>query len=169
MTIKPRCYNIAHALNRIRATYTTYGEPLSPEFFDFGKPVTDPNVPVWHIPVKDLIPSLLPAELERVDNLIAQSPWSQPPPASLRKAVLGRKEDRPEVNTWTYANTKTGAHCGECGKMGDNKMPMCSRYVCCPIQRFVPPADSNARVQMQACSLLQQRLVSRSSFAHVHC
>ncbi|KAJ3552320.1 hypothetical protein NM688_g4210 [Phlebia brevispora] len=117
----------------IRATYTTYGEPLPPEFFDFGKPTTDSNTHIWHIPIEDLIPSLLPGEIERIDNLIAQSPWTEPPPASLKQEVMGSKEDRPEITTWKYANTKTGAVCGNCGKTGNNKMPMCSQ---CKLVRY---------------------------------
>ena len=115
--------------NRIRATYTTYGERLPTEFFDFGSPTTDPNGPVWHISMDTLIPSLLPNELERIDNLIAQSSWTKAPPASLRNEVMGNKGARPEMTTWTYANTKTGAVCGNCGKTGNNKMPMCAQYV----------------------------------------
>ena len=86
-------------------------------------------MPVWHIGIEDLIPSLLPGELERIDNLIAQSSWTKAPPAELRKAVTGKKQDRPEIATYQYANTKTGAVCGNCGKVGDNKMPACSRWV----------------------------------------
>lgn len=118
--------------NFVRATYTTWPNGLHPDFLaSFDAPNND-NVPIFHITPDNFIPSLLPSEIERVDNLTARSS-SKPRPPGLKAQVMGSKEDRAEIVNYLYAKQKNMFACGHCGKAGQDKLPTCSQ---CKLVRY---------------------------------
>ncbi|KAI0055379.1 hypothetical protein BV25DRAFT_1921855 [Artomyces pyxidatus] len=136
MSLATYVYHKGNKLNWVRATYTTTDSKVLPvSFMDPNNVPTgsEPGKPsIFHITADDFVPSLLPAELEKIDNLLAQSSRELPPPA-LRQKVLGTKEARPKPEAWMGGKEKVLRQCAYCEKLGDQKMPMCSR---CKLVRY---------------------------------
>ncbi|THH19090.1 hypothetical protein EW146_g2003 [Bondarzewia mesenterica] len=88
--------------NWVHATYTTTpSRGLPAEFLDnLQAPESQRTPPIFHITPDNFVPSLLAGELEKIDNLLAQSEHITPPAAELRDKVLGSKKDRPEPEAW---------------------------------------------------------------------
>ena len=121
-------------LPRIRATYTTRSHQykLDPVFLNSHDPpggVKSENAqfpPILFVTQK-FTPSLLPSELEKIDNLLARGGESPSIPTSLREEVTGSKETRPHVSAaWKQRNPR---QCGYCEKLGEKSLSVCSRCV----------------------------------------
>ncbi|KAI5827868.1 hypothetical protein K523DRAFT_321819 [Schizophyllum commune Tattone D] len=106
----------------VRATYVTpaQGYKVSPEFLDNMKqPAGDYRTPgqpsIFQVTREKFIPTLLPSELEKIDNTVARGNYStkrKDDKPSVRDQVLGTKDDRPEVSkAWLEANARQCAYC----------------------------------------------------------
>ena len=107
---------------------------LHPDFLRTVDPPTNPDVPIFYISPKNFVPSLLPGEVERIDNLLLQAPefWARcnPPPPEQKNLVIGDRRNKPELNEFSFANEKGKVTCSHCGKTAMHKnMLTCSRYV----------------------------------------
>jgi hypothetical protein len=154
--------------SRIRATYTTPAHDfrLSDQFLSSTKPpVTGSQslLPIFHVTSEDFVPSLLPGELERIDNTCEQDRFcvekrlAPDAFAAARTAVLGKKEDRPDVSeAFKKRNPRECANCHKVSK--DKNFKMCSQSVCSSIWLSQNLALTNV-VQMQACLLLRCSMV----------
>ncbi|KAK7690312.1 hypothetical protein QCA50_006969 [Cerrena zonata] len=110
----------------VRATYTTSRQGLHPDFLaSFDPPA---NVPIFHVTGDNFIPSLLPGEVTRIDNVFAQSYTTKPPPTELKSQVMGEKEDvKPQIHALEEAMVKLPNMCSNCRKTSEKKMPTCAR------------------------------------------
>jgi hypothetical protein len=92
-------------------------DPSSP-----GKKSDSP--PIYHISSTDFIPTLLPSDLEKINNFFASAGETQPP-TSARQRVLGSKEDRPDVSgMW---NKKNPRQCSWCETVKKSDLRKCAR------------------------------------------
>ncbi|KAI0081597.1 hypothetical protein K474DRAFT_1251098 [Panus rudis PR-1116 ss-1] len=119
--------------NFVRATYTTLDKGLHPDFLgtNFDAPIK-PGAPIFHVTAENFVPSLLPGEIERIDSMMSRGSNKAPPPA-VKQQVMGKKEDRPAVNNYMWANDKHPVACGGCAEIGGKGMPTCSR---CKLVRY---------------------------------
>ncbi|KAI0634945.1 hypothetical protein C8Q77DRAFT_1216935 [Trametes polyzona] len=106
----------------VRATYVTpstgfkvtsdFLENLDAHAGDHRKPG---QPPIFQVTKDKFTPTLLPGELEKIDNTVARGSTSKrrdPTKPSVREQVLGTKEDRPEVSkAWKQANARQCAYC----------------------------------------------------------
>jgi hypothetical protein len=120
---------------RIRATYTTRSHQykLDPVFLNSHDPPADVKrenaqfPPILFVTPENFTPSLLPSDLEKIDNLLARGGGSPSIPTSLRKEVTGSKETRPHVSAaWKQRNPR---QCACCEKHGEKSLSVCSRCV----------------------------------------
>ncbi|KAL1720417.1 hypothetical protein EV715DRAFT_272008 [Schizophyllum commune] len=106
----------------VRATYVTPTQDyaLSPEFLDNMKQLagdyrTPGQPPIFQVTREKFTPTLLPLELEKIDNTVARGNYStkrKDGKPSVRDQVLGTKDDRPEVSkAWLEANARQCAYC----------------------------------------------------------
>ncbi|KAI0317664.1 hypothetical protein OF83DRAFT_116147 [Amylostereum chailletii] len=119
----------------VRATYTTLAQKdLHPEFLNSREPPSGKlNPPIYHVTAQNFVPSLVPSELEKIDNLLAQSKSRKAPPTSLREKVLGNKDVRPKAEAWMAGQEKNAVQCAYCDTLGDQRMKICSR---CKLVRY---------------------------------
>jgi hypothetical protein len=118
---------------RIRATYTTRSNEykLDPVFLDSHDPPAAVGVKgespwIYHVTPENFTPSLLPSELEKIDNLLARGTLTSIP-TSVRDEVIGTKETRPDVSAaWKQRNPR---QCGYCAKHGETTLSVCARCV----------------------------------------
>ncbi|TCD69037.1 hypothetical protein EIP91_009100 [Steccherinum ochraceum] len=93
-------YNGEQPPKFVRATYTTTHAGLHPEFLSSVENAPSSEaVPIFHITPDNFTPSLLPGEVERIDNLLTSFKKSVPS-AEVKAAVTGDKSSRPAVETW---------------------------------------------------------------------
>lgn len=139
--------------NWVRATYTTskHGYAIDSVFLN-GKEAPTPSQikgrkaaklpPIFHVTPETFVPSLLPGEVEKIDNLLAQRGEKEPAPQSVRDEVLGTKEVRPEVSsTW---KAKHGRQCAYCQEFQEEGLMLCAKcklvYYCSKdCQRYAWP------------------------------
>lgn len=145
-------------LPRIRATYTTRSHQykLDPVFLNSHDPpagVKSENAQFPHILLvtpQNFTPSLLPSELEKIDNLFARGGKSPSIPTSLREEVTGSKETRPHVSAaWKQRNPR---QCAYCEKHGEKSLSVCSR---CVTYSFLSLAWSPSNISVFRCKLVQ--------------
>ncbi|KAI0055380.1 hypothetical protein BV25DRAFT_1921856 [Artomyces pyxidatus] len=136
MSLVTYLYHYGSKPEWVRATYTTFASKDLPDVFMDPKSTVTGTIrdpPIFHVTADNFVPSLLPSELERVDNLIAQSNMDKQPPPGLRQKVLGTKDTRPKPDALLRGTGRTQIQCAFCDKLGDQKMPMCSR---CKLVRY---------------------------------
>jgi len=116
----------ANSPSWVRATYTTPAQKhkLPTEYLSsFTAPTSceKDSLPIYHVTNTGFHPSLLPSDLDKIDNVAAQGRNKR---ASLegkddrRAKVLGSKEQRPEVgDRWLE---KTGTACAFCKEVKKN-------------------------------------------------
>lgn len=115
----------------VRATYVTPAEGfrVSDDFLDdldapAGDKRTPGRPPIFMVTREKFIPTLLPSELEKIDNTVARGRTkgrregkdgreeAEDTTVSVREQVLGTKKDRPEVGkAWKQANARQCAYC----------------------------------------------------------
>jgi len=127
----------------IRATYTTPSHQfkLDPVFLDSHDPPSGVQgesaqfPPIIHVTPDNFTPSLLPGDLEKIDNLLARRGGKDAPiPASVREAVIGSKQTRPDVSAaWKQRNPR---QCAYCEKHGEKSLSICSR---CKLVQYCGP------------------------------
>ena len=89
-------------------------------------PASEGNHPVYHVTKDNFIPTLLPNELEKIDNVVSQSGYAKRAEISVRNEVLGAKEDRPNVSP--HFKERTPRQCDFCKKLSKDKdFQKCSR------------------------------------------
>ncbi|KAI0045684.1 hypothetical protein FA95DRAFT_1521210 [Auriscalpium vulgare] len=135
MSLLTYLYHDGNKPKWVRATYTTLAnKDLPVSFIDpLAEQPAKSSPPVFHVTAENFVPSLLPAEIEKIDNLLAQRRSVKMPPAELRQKVQGTKSDRPKAEAWLGGQQKNGVQCAFCDKVGDAKMPACSR---CKLVRY---------------------------------
>ncbi|KIJ60149.1 hypothetical protein HYDPIDRAFT_161442 [Hydnomerulius pinastri MD-312] len=115
----------------VRATYVTptNGWVLDPEYLASFTPPKAPTkdskfAPIIHVTPNNFVPSLLPGDLEKIDNLLARKSGGRPP-QSVRSQVMGGKETRPDVSSaWRQRNPR---QCAYCEALGEKNLRVCGR------------------------------------------
>lgn len=123
-------------LTRVRATYTTpnHGYKIDPTLLirSISPPATTTNNLPAIVEVKssNFVPSLLPSEIEKVENLLAQKgPRAKKISEEVKKMVQGTKEEiRPDVSgeAWKQRNAR---QCAACETVQEKDLATCSRSV----------------------------------------
>lgn len=121
---------------RVRATYTTpdHAYRVDPTLLTRSDslPTTTPNnLPqIIEVNSSNFIPSLLPSEVEKVENLLAQKgPRAKKISEEVKKMVQGTKEEiRPDVSgqAWKQKNAR---QCAACEAIKEKDLATCSRLV----------------------------------------
>ncbi|KAF9466934.1 hypothetical protein BDZ94DRAFT_1186529 [Collybia nuda] len=116
----------------VRATYTTPNQAykLDPTFLDSHEPPSPTSTvshskfpPIFHVTPEVFVPSLLPSELGKIDNLLVHK--KRTTPAEVRARVLGSKDYRPDVSqTWKQKNPR---QCALYQAVKDKDMMQCSK------------------------------------------
>ncbi|KZV65583.1 hypothetical protein PENSPDRAFT_655633 [Peniophora sp. CONT] len=119
----------------IRATYVTPHErkyKMSSEFLDTpaippGENLKDGRPPIYVVTPRNFKRSLLPKELEKIDNTVAHSPDGDTRKGkSVRDKVCGSKKDKPDVSS--ALKGKSMRHCGWCGEPKElRQLHICTR------------------------------------------
>ncbi|KIM76693.1 hypothetical protein PILCRDRAFT_826088 [Piloderma croceum F 1598] len=126
----------------IRATYTTrtHQYKLDPVFLNSYDPPAGVKSgiaqfpPILFVTPENFTSSLLPGELEKIDNLLARGGESPSIPTSVREEVTGSKETRPHVSAaWKQRNPR---QCAYCERHGEKSLSVCSR---CKLVQYCGP------------------------------
>ncbi|KZV93516.1 hypothetical protein EXIGLDRAFT_717114, partial [Exidia glandulosa HHB12029] len=120
----------------VKATYTTDEYFLDPSFLDSTvTPTPGTRKPgIYHVTEETFVPSLVASEIDRINNLLSQRSKDLVPPLEVRKAVEGRKRDRPNMTSvWIAGEESSPRQCAFCEKVGPQAMPTCSR---CKLVRY---------------------------------
>jgi hypothetical protein len=107
---------------------------VDPKFLSSTEAVSDTALPIFQVTAGDFVPSLLPHDLERIDNTCEQDSSrarDRAAPATfstVRASVTGSKQDRPDVSD-AFKN-RNPRQCASCEKVSkDRDLRMCSRRV----------------------------------------
>src|SRR5580698_3552759 len=92
-----------NVMNRVRSTYTTYsaGYHLNPVFLSSQDPPpseVNKHFPIFHVTEDTFVPSLLPSEIEKLSNLLAQHGQEKTIPPDLREATA-TTEKIPDIHS----------------------------------------------------------------------
>ncbi|EIM86411.1 uncharacterized protein STEHIDRAFT_121370 [Stereum hirsutum FP-91666 SS1] len=120
--------------NWVRATYTTpdHAYRVDPTLLtrSDSPPTTTPNnLPqIIEVNSSNFVPSILPSEVEKVENLLAQKgPRAKKISEDVKKMVQGTKQEiRPDVNgqAWKQKNAR---QCAACEAIKEKDLATCSR------------------------------------------
>lgn len=115
---------------RVRATYTTKSldYKVDPLFLTNNPSPSPSDVKhkIYHVTPENFVPSLLPSDIEKINNSLAQDRKGRIPDA-IATAITGSKEGRPDVGpAWKQKNVR---QCALCATIKDKSLMMCSRSV----------------------------------------
>ncbi|KAF8967549.1 hypothetical protein BDZ97DRAFT_1656465 [Flammula alnicola] len=120
----------------VRATYVTPTQnyQLDPEFLNSETAPSPAEtrdrlvkklLPIFHVSADNFIPSLLPSDIEKIENLLNMKGRRKAVPSGVRESVIGTKESRPEVGeAWKQKNARQCAYCEE---VKEKDLMICSR------------------------------------------
>ena len=107
--------------------------------------VTESGPAIFYITPGDAVPTLLPADIEKINNTLAQDK-KRPIPDLIASQITGAKDSKPDVGrAW---KGKQPRQCSYCEKAYDKNLMQCSRFVTGISQNQVltmttPPTDVN--------------------------
>lgn len=78
----------------------------------------------------DFIPSLLPSDTEKIDNLLKLRGSKEMPPAKIKQAVIGGKNAKPRVGLKVFKQ-KNPSECSFCNEVKDKDLMICSSETFC--------------------------------------
>ncbi|KAK7690314.1 hypothetical protein QCA50_006971 [Cerrena zonata] len=157
----------------VRATYTTQGRSLHPDFLSSSETPVNAGIPIFHVTPDNFIPSLLPSDVDKIDALIAQNQMPGvlvPTPPEVKQEVIGTKAIRPIMRHFMLADVKVVIQCAHCGRNGQENMRTCSN---CRLVRYCRKECQKAawKVHKAVCMVPQERpvlAVSSSSSVSVN-